>query len=741
MKDETAILRSTRGETMSLLGVTARGKAVGLHFELAVEQRYRNATGRNLEVVYTFPLPLNAVLLDLEVRLGGKTLKGVVVEKSTGEARYEEALDKGNTAILLEQAGDGLYTVNFGNLMAGEEATIAYRYAERLHFEHGSVRLTIPTVIAPRYGDPKAAGLQPHQVPTHDLALSYPFALTLELVGPVAQGTLTSPSHGIAVSPIDGGMVVTLTGGAHLDRDFVLVAGNLAARSLAVVARDGDEYVAMASFCAQVPPHEAEAPLRLKMLLDCSGSMGGDSIAAAKRALHEVLSRLQPQDRFSLTRFGSHVEHVTSEFGAAEANAVAAAAKALRSVEADLGGTEMEQALGAVFALGDQLAGADVLVITDGEVFGADALVARARAAQQRVFVVGIGAAPAEGVLRKLAAATGGACEFIAPDEGVQQAILRMFLRLRAPRIARAEIVWAAAPRWVTPLPTGLFGGETLHVYAGFDTPPQGTATLTLVPAATGQALRDSVALPAAVLDEPSLPRMAGALRIESTSKDEALALALRHQLLTAQTNCVIIHERAEGEKATELPQLQKIAQMHAAGWGGVGTVRSLDKVSRSVCMTTASLSLDSFDMSIAPPAYAKSLRRLERRERRAPPPMEVTSRLDRAFVDDFLRRLEAAYALGSTGATLPRTIDGLVQLGCGAEIATLLVALVTSGHDEEVVVRAFCEALQQSAAVLGVSRQLQRVMRNQFANAGEHAELRRQVASLVGGAEAPVVF
>ena len=210
MNDATAILRSTHGEAMSLLGVTARGKAVGLHFELAVEQRYRNATTANLEVVYTFPLPLNAVLLDLEVRLGGKTLKGVVVEKSTGEAQYEEAIDKGDTAILLELAGDGLYTVNFGNLMAGEEATITYRYGERLRFEHGTVRLTIPTVIAPRYGDAAAAGLQPHQVPSHDLAQDYPFALTLELLGPVALGTLESPSHAIAVSPTEGGAVVTL---------------------------------------------------------------------------------------------------------------------------------------------------------------------------------------------------------------------------------------------------------------------------------------------------------------------------------------------------------------------------------------------------------------------------------------------------------------------------------------------------------------------------------------------------
>ena len=311
MRDETAILRSTHGEAMSLLGVTARGKAVGLHFELAVEQRYRNATTANLEVVYTFPLPLNAVLLDLEVCLGGKTLKGVVVEKSAGEAQYEAAIDKGDTAILLELAGDGLYTVNFGNLMAGEEATITYRYGERLRFEHGTVRLTIPTVIAPRYGDAAAAGLQPHQVPSHDLAQDYPFSLTLELLGPVALGTLESPSHAIAVSPTEGGAVVTLTTSAHLDRDFVLVASKLAAKSFAVVAPDGDEVVAMASFCVNVPADQAQAPLRLKLLLDCSGSMGGDSIAAAKRALHEILSRLEPQDRFSLTRFGSSVVHVT----------------------------------------------------------------------------------------------------------------------------------------------------------------------------------------------------------------------------------------------------------------------------------------------------------------------------------------------------------------------------------------------------------------------------------------------
>ena len=128
----------------------------------------------------------------------------VVVEKKAAEGRYEKAIDQGDSAIMLERAGDGLCTLNLGNLMAGESATIRYRYAQLLRFEHGSVRLAVPTVIAPRYGDPAVAGLAPHQIPTTDLAVAYPFALTVDLAGDVAQGTLSSPSHAIATERTDG---------------------------------------------------------------------------------------------------------------------------------------------------------------------------------------------------------------------------------------------------------------------------------------------------------------------------------------------------------------------------------------------------------------------------------------------------------------------------------------------------------------------------------------------------------
>src|ERR1700680_988767 len=98
MGNQAAVLKATPGEAVALQGVTAKGTLNGLLFELAVEQRYRNPAETNIEAVYTFPLPSGAVLLDFEVKLGGKTLTGVVVEKRAAEAQYEEAIEKGDTA-------------------------------------------------------------------------------------------------------------------------------------------------------------------------------------------------------------------------------------------------------------------------------------------------------------------------------------------------------------------------------------------------------------------------------------------------------------------------------------------------------------------------------------------------------------------------------------------------------------------------------------------------------------------
>ena len=704
---------------MSLLGVDARGKVNGLLFELAVEQRYRNPTGTNIEAVYTFPVPWGAALLDLEVRLGDKLLTAVAVEKRTAEAQYEEAIDKGDTAIMLERAADGLYTLNLGNLMAGEDATIRYVYAQALRFEHGSARLTVPTVIAPRYGNPAEAGFQPHQAPANDLGVEYPLTLSIELHGPMAKGSVSSPSHPITLTATEGGISITLARTASLDRDFVLTVEGLESQSSAILAKDGEGYVALASFCAAVPPSASELPMRLKLLIDCSGSMAGDSIAAAKRALQRILEGLQPADQFSLSVFGSNVIHVVDRLTLASGPAIADVAAKAMSIDAKLGGTEMAKALSSVFQIGGAEGAADILLISDGEIMAADSLVAEARAARQRVFVVGIGSAPAEAVLRRLAEATGGACEFVAPKEDVEDGILRMFARLRSPRVERVDITWPQTPRWTTPLPRGLFGGETIHVYAGFDGVPSGEVVLDLRPFAGHASLKAVAALPAYCSDDPQLPRMAALARIESADAATQLALALDYRLLTGRTNFIVVHVRSEEDKAIELPRLQRVAQMHAAGWGGVGSVvesRSAPRLARAlydladdVNYSFAKKNVDDLDDDLIESPRQKSVATSARADSAAAPSskepmsapvdwMPVLRALDRQFTASWLGKL-------------PTTLRELQVLGVhDAVIAKLRVSLCSDRERE--IVRAFLTALEPWATAIGVSRQLLRALR-----------------------------
>ena len=480
----SAILRTHDGNAVPLQGVTAHGRLEGLIFELTVEQRYRNDTHTNLEAVFTFPLPLRAVLLGFDLEIGERKLSARAVAKQEASERYERAIDDGNTAALIEHDGNGLYTVSLGNLMAGENALIRYRYTELLDAHDGYVRLNVPTVIAPRYGKPSDAGLEGPAIPGVELLGEYPFSLTLDLPSLTNALGLHSPSHSINTIVRTDGLTVRLVRNGFLDRDFVLEIDQAAIPEHALVARDGDGFVALASATLGLDTAESR-PIALKILLDCSGSMGGDSITAAKRALLAVLKRLTPHDRISLTRFGSTIVQVTDGLEPADRHTLAPLKTLVQRIDADLGGTEMELGLQAVLALPTPAdhpidPQADVMLITDGEIYDVAGVVHLAAQSHHRLFAIAIGAAPNEALARSLADQTGGACEFVGPTDDAEAAILRTFQRLRSTPRRLGQVQWPSTPDWTAPSPSAVFPGDTLHLLAGFNDEPKGSVAITL---------------------------------------------------------------------------------------------------------------------------------------------------------------------------------------------------------------------------------------------------------------------
>ena len=566
----------------------------GLLAVVSACQRYRNPGASHVEAVYTFPLPLEAVLLQFELELGDRRMAGAVIAKPDAEEGYENAIAQGDAAVRLEQSQPGLYTANVGNLAPGETAAIRFRYGLLLRWNGDAVRLMMPTTIAPRYGDPAAdGGLAPHQTPEYAFDAERSFRLQVSVRGVLKAARWASPSHALAVTPQPDRTVIEIARPAAMDRDVVLEAAAAqagaadAAGGRALLARDGEEWVALASFRPELNGRtEPAAHRNVKIVVDCSGSMSGDSIAQVRVAGERILDSLRPGDLFDIVAFGSQHRALFRRETVVSAESLDRARRFVRGLDADMGGTEIGAALRAAYrSAGEPGMARDLLLITDGEVWENDRVVAEARRSGHRIFTVGVGNSVAEPFVRALAGATGGACELVAPREDMAQRIHRHFQRILAPPTRAARVVWpASALRTVPdPLPPP-YPGDTMHLFGSFAERPCGPVALE-IELADGRTITQRMEIgsaPAADAGaegpeaaQSDLARIAAAQRLPAI-EDEAAAtdLAVRYQLLSEWTDYLVVHVRAQADKADDLPALVKVPQMLAAGWHGVGTVR-----------------------------------------------------------------------------------------------------------------------------------------------------------------------
>ena len=557
---------------------------------VSVCQRYRNPGTTHVEAVYTFPLPLDAVLLQFELELGDRRMAGTVIAKPDAEERYENAIAEGDAAVRLEQSQPGLYTANVGNLAPGETATVRFRYGLLLRWNGDTVRLMLPTTIAPRYGDPAAGGLAPHQAPEFAFDAERSFRLQAAVRGALQGARWASPSHDIAVTPDTWQTVIEIARPAAMDRDVVLEARAAAAvdtgDSRALLARDGGGWVVLASFRPELTDlTEPAAHRNLKIVVDCSGSMSGDSIAQVRIAGERILESLRPGDLFDIVAFGSRHRALFGRETPASAANVARARRFVSGLDADMGGTEIQAALRAAYRIaGEPGMTRDLLLITDGEVWQTRSAVDEARRSGHRIFTVGVGSSVAEPFVRALAKATGGACELVAPREDMAERIHRHFQRILAPPARTARVVWPAPIRQTVPDPLPPpYPGDTMHLFGSFAERPCGPVTLELELAdgrtitqrmEVGPEPTDDTAADGPSAVRSDVARMGAAQRLPAMADQSAATeLAVRYQLLSEWTDYLVVHVRAEADKATDLPSLVKVPQVLAAGWHGVGTV------------------------------------------------------------------------------------------------------------------------------------------------------------------------
>jgi len=96
--------------------------------KISTTHRYFNHGTANIEAVYTFPLPNSAVLLDMSLTIGDRSMTGQILPKKQAEDHYEDAVVEGDLPAMLQNPSPGIYTLNIANIKPSDCVTISFTY-------------------------------------------------------------------------------------------------------------------------------------------------------------------------------------------------------------------------------------------------------------------------------------------------------------------------------------------------------------------------------------------------------------------------------------------------------------------------------------------------------------------------------------------------------------------------------------------------------------------------------------
>jgi Ca-activated chloride channel homolog len=487
-----------------LLATNADIQVSGTIARATVTQRFKNVSDKWVEGVYVFPLPENAAVDHLRLKVGDRFIEGRIEERQAAKKIYEQAKAEGKKAGLVEQERPNMFTTSVANVAPGDAIVVQIEYQQTVQRSNGRYSLRFPMVAGPRYipapavvasGDgfvpqnpvPHADRITPPVAhPSSEVTNPVKLSVHLDAGFPLADVTSAYQPISLKRDGKDGARITLKDGSVPADRDFELSwtakKGDAPNAALFHETRNGADYVLL----SVTPPTdlpEIDSPREFIFVIDISGSMAGESIREAKAGLTYALGTLKPRDSFNIIAFNTGTATLFSASQLANPQSLASAKRFIDDLEAD-GGTEMYPALQrALEHYSDQEAGRlrQVVFLTDGAVGNEEQLfqLISQNLGQTRLFTIGIGSAPNSYFMTRAARMGRGTYTYIGSSNDVLNRMSELLGKIAHPALTDIKVNWpqdAAAEASPDPVPD-LYFGEPVEVSAKL-AKPDGLVTI-----------------------------------------------------------------------------------------------------------------------------------------------------------------------------------------------------------------------------------------------------------------------
>jgi len=432
-----------------------------------VTQVFHNTENRQVEALYTFPVPKGASVANFSMWINGKEMVGEVLEKERAREIYNSYKRKRQDPGLLEQVDYKRFEMRIFPIAANADQRVEVTYYQELDVDNDWFTYVYPLATVTRSGiDSRTTGK---------------FAISLDARSAVPLVKLESPSHSdsfvMARHGDDYWQASLEVQGGSLARD-VVVSGHLSRPrtgiDLLTSKPDGDDGYFLLTLTAGEDLGKRLGGMDYVFLMDISGSMGNDSkLALSKEQVGAFINTLGEKDRFEIITFNVQPNTL---FGALKnADAVGkSSATAFLDTQAARGGTVLRPALQTAYKYADPDRQMNLVVLSDGMTQQQErrellALIGQ-RPRSCRAFCIGVGNEVNRPLLEQLSADTGGLAAFISRGDNFERQAKAFRRKLTSPVATDLTVVFDGVDVYdVEPrvLPN-LYHGSPIRVYGRY---------------------------------------------------------------------------------------------------------------------------------------------------------------------------------------------------------------------------------------------------------------------------------
>lgn len=527
--------------------------------EITLTQIYTNEGNKTIDATYLFPASSGAAVHGMLMKIGNRTIRAEIQEKTKARQTFEEAKKQKKSASLLTQKRPNLFSMEMATILPGDQLTLTLEYSEILKPNSGDYEFVIPTAIGPRY---RERGTPPDSIENHFLnegkQTPTRFSVNVNLSSPLPIQRLACPSYEQSTITFTSKTTASVNlNEAEPDRDFMIRYQLSGPRILSgLLSHKGSEEN---TFLIQLEPPREIKPQDIPerdfiFVIDVSGSMKGFPLNLAKDLFRELAEELRPEDRFNMLLFaGANKVLSGKSLQATDAN-VDRAINFLNSSDGT-GGTRLLNALEEALELPhDHDHSRSLILISDGyieaetEVF--DLIKNKARGTN--IFPLGVGSSVNRHLLEGLSHFTGRDHFIVTHSSESDTAVTRFKNIISTPVLTNIQIT-SETVTLSDLLPArqpDLFYGQTLSLVGKW----QGSGTIYMTgTTGNGEKLTQSFEIQNSST-HPSLPTLWARIKVKElsdfaqltdrdTEKKQVTEIGLKYQLLTPFTSFVAITE------------------------------------------------------------------------------------------------------------------------------------------------------------------------------------------------------